>query len=167
MMSNESQRLITQLLIFVSPFVSIAAGIAIGAMWKYHWLGLAVGLNLLTLLIPLNVQGYGRAWAFLLACSGIASAVTYCNCRRSVGKGRSWFIGTSSVTWLIVALVTLFLFEPIGVKSRTIPWSPIAGFLLFGAIGAGVACAVSALIAVTEQRNASAELKRSSTESNT
>ena len=61
MMSNESQRLITQLLIFVSPFASIAAGIAIGAMWKYHWLGLAAGLNLLTLLIPLNVQGYGRA----------------------------------------------------------------------------------------------------------
>lgn len=133
-------------MLMLAPFASMAVGIAVGAVWRFHWLGLAVGLNALTVLIPFAVTGYARAWAFLLACSGIAAAVTSCTCRQSYGVVWSWLIGTSSAAWLIIALVALFLFDPHGGPSRTIPWSPMAGFLLFGALGATIACAVSAVL---------------------
>ncbi len=152
MASNESQLHIAILLIIIAPCVSIAAGIFVGGVWKFHWLGLAVGLNLLTLLIPLTVSGYAKAWVFLFACSGIASAVTYCNCRRPVGKVRSWLIGTSSVNWSIIGLVAQFMLDPNGAPSRTIPWSPVGVFLLFGAVGATVACVFSTLFGLIENK---------------
>jgi hypothetical protein len=130
------------LLLTLAPLASMALGIAVGTAWRYHWLGLALGLNASTVLIPFAVTGYGRSWAFVLACSGIASAVTACTCRQSYGLVRSWLIGTSSAAWLVIALVALFLFDPQGGPSRSIPWAPMAGFFLFGAAGSTVACAV-------------------------
>ncbi len=53
------------------------------------------------------VDSYCNQWlrcglGVLFACSCIGSAVTYRNCKKSMGKARSWLVGTLSGPWFIV-----------------------------------------------------------------
>ena len=143
--------LVTPVVLMLSPFIAIALGITVGAMWKYHWLGLAVFLNLCALSIPLVIKGYAVLWCMLFACSGIASAVTYRNCQSSMGKARSWLVGTLSAPWFTVPYIIWFLMDPNGGPSRTIPWSPLASLLAFGGTGAEIACFIFAFVGGTDQ----------------
>jgi len=144
--------LVTPVVLMLSPFIAIALGITVGAMWKYHWLGLAVLLNLCALSIPLVIKGYVVLWCMLFACSGIAAAVTYRNCKSSVGKAWSWLVGTLSAPWFTVPYIIWFLMDPNGGPSRTIPWSPLASLLAFSGTGAAIACCIYAFVGGTDQR---------------
>ena len=149
-MSDSS--LVTPVVLMLSPFIAIALGITVGAMWKYHWLGLAVFLNLCALSMPLVIKGYAVLWGMLFACLGIATAVTYRTCKCSMGKARSWFVGTLSAPWFTIPYIIWFLMDPNGGPSRTIPWSPLAGLLAFSGIGAAIAFCIFTFVGGKDQR---------------
>ena len=146
-------RHVLSILLYVSPAISITAGIAIGAIWKYHWFGLACGLNLAALIIPSLVKGYGSLFAIFLCCSLIGSAVTKSGKSGGLGFAQSGLIGAVSSQWFLLPYVAWFLLDPQGSPSRSIPWAPLAIFLGSGAFSALVTCVIQALFGLKSNKH--------------